>query len=195
MAYVDRVLSDNTTPNGVFGTVLMWSYFDRALQMLRDIPEYKNLKGADLLAALLHEPKYIWLRRRNRVEQAVSWAIACQTGVWAQQAGEKPRARGVPKFDFKVIDEWCNRITEHDRAWANYFHENEIEPLTLFYEDVVASNRGAAERVLEFLRVPLPAAMEIVASRLEKQADELSAQWIAAYLERKNDSSGKLASM
>jgi len=193
IAYVERVLRDNTTSNGVFGTVLMWSYFDRTLQMLREIAEYQNLESADLLAAVLHKPKYIWLRRRNRVEQAVSWEIACQTGIWARQRGEKPRPRRVLKFDFKVIDEWCSRIAEHDAAWANYFRENEIEPLTLFYEDVVANNHGTMEGVLEFLRVPLPADVKIVASEFEKQANELSHRWAAAYLQRKNHDAGKLA--
>jgi LPS sulfotransferase NodH len=193
MAYVARVLRDNTTPNAVFGTVVMWSYFDRMLKLLREIPEYNDLDGAGLIAAVLHGPKYIWLRRRNRLEQAVSWAIACQTGVWAQKTGEKPRARGVPKFNFKVIDEWCNRIAEHETAWANYFRENQIEPLTLFYEDVAQDNRGAVETVLELLRVPLPGDVKIVASGLEKQANELSDQWTAAYLKRKNPDAGKLA--
>lgn len=195
MAYIERVLCDNTTSNGVFGTVVMWSYFDRMLQMLRNVPEYEGLKTADLLAAILHEPKYIWLRRRNRVEQAVSWAIAAQTGVWTQKTGEKPQPRAVPKFDFKVIDEWCNRIGEHDAAWANYFRENEIRPLELFYEDVVANHRSAAERVLEFLRVALPAGMEIVQLGLQKQANEVSEQWTAAYLELKNASPKKRSQM
>jgi LPS sulfotransferase NodH len=192
LAYIARVLRDNTTANGVFGTVVMWSYFHRILQLLREIPEYKHLEGAGLIAAVLHEPKYIWLRRRNRVEQAVSWAIASQTGVWAQKTDQKSRARGVPRFDFKVIDEWCNRIAEHETAWANYFRENEIQPLTLFYEDVVQNNRGAVESVLEFLRVPLPTDVKIVASGLEKQANELSKHWTAAYLKRKNPKTGKL---
>jgi LPS sulfotransferase NodH len=191
MQYVRRVLQDNTTANGMFGTVVMWSYFDRMLQMLRDIPKYNALDGANLLASVLRQPKYVWLRRRNRVEQAVSWAIACQTGLWAQKAGEKPRPRAaLPKFDFKVVDEWCNRIAEHNAAWANYFRENRIEPLTLFYEDVAANNRTAVERVLEFLNVP-PARIEIAPHGLEKQADEISAQWIAAYLKQKNDSASK----
>jgi LPS sulfotransferase NodH len=191
MQYVQRVLHDNTTANDVFGTVVMWSYFDRMLQMLRDIPKYHALDGAHLMASVLQKPKYVWLRRRNRVEQAVSWAIACQTGVWARRAGEKPRPRDIPRFDFKVIDEWCNRIEEHNAAWANYFRENRIEPLTLFYEDLVANNRATVERVLEFLHVPLPARIQIVPSGLEKQADEISAQWIAAYLEQKDGGAGK----
>ena len=192
-AYVDRVLGDNTTPNAVFGTVVMWSYFDRLLQLLREIPEFKDFDGAGLMAAVLHKPKYIWLRRRNHVEQAVSWAIACQTGLWAQKTGEKPQAHGVPKFDFKVIDEWCNRIAQHETAWANYFRENQLEPLALFYEDVAQDNCCAVKTVLEFLGVPLPTGVTIAPSGLKKQANELSEQWTAAYLKRKNPDAGKLA--
>jgi trehalose 2-sulfotransferase len=187
MAYVERVLRENTTSNGVFGTVVMWSYFDRMLQLLQEIPAYKNFQGAELLAEVLHRPRYIWLRRRNRVEQAVSWAIACQTGVWAQKPREKPHPRVVPKFDFEVIDEWLNRIEAHETGWARYFRENHIDPFVLFYEDVVACNRSSIEHVLEFLGMPTAAAMGIAPSTFEKQANQISQQWTAAYLKQKGE--------
>ena len=186
MAYVEGVLRQNTSPNGVFGTVVMWSYFDRMLQLLQEIPAYQNLKGAELLAEVLHQPRYIWLRRRNRVEQAVSWAIACQTRVWTQKTGEKRQPRVVPKFDFKVIDEWLNRIETHEAGWAKYFRENHLDPLVLFYEDVVACSRGSAEHVLEFLGLPAAAAVGVVPST-SKQANQISQQWTAAYLEQKGE--------
>ena len=47
-AYVERVLQQNTGPHGVFGAIVMWSYFERMLQMLQEIPEYKDLTGARL---------------------------------------------------------------------------------------------------------------------------------------------------
>ena len=193
VAYVERVLRQNTGANGVFGTVVMWSYFERMLQMLQEIPAYKNADGAQLLAAVFHEPKYIWLRRRNHVEQAISWAMACQTGVWTQTAEEKSQPRAIPKFDFKVIDEWCNRIAAHDEGWANYFRENQIEPLVLFYEDVVVSHRAAAERVLEFLGVPCPPGMQIPPPAVEKQATRISEEWAARYLKLKRKKNGRLA--
>jgi LPS sulfotransferase NodH len=161
--------------------------------MLQEIPEYKNLNGAHLLAAVFNKPKYIWMRRRNHVEQAVSWAMACQTGMWTQKAEEKSQPRAVPKFDFKVIDEWCKRIAAHDEGWANYFRENQIEPLVLFYEDVVASHRAAAERVLEFLGLPLPPNMEMPPPAVEKQATRISEEWAARYLELKRAKTGRLA--
>jgi trehalose 2-sulfotransferase len=193
LAYVERVLRQNTAANGVFGTVVMWSYFERMLQMLEEIPAYGNLNAAQILAAAFGEPKYIWMRRRNRLEQAVSWAMACQTRVWAQKAEEKPQARTIPTFDFKVIDEWCNRIETHETGWANYFRENQIEPLVLFYEDVVASHRAAAQRVLEFLGLPFPPGMEIPAPAVEKQATQISEEWAAAYRKLKRKKIGRRA--
>ena len=191
-AYVERVLQQNTGPNGVFGAVVMWSYFERMLQMLQEIPEYKDLTGAQLLEAVFCKPKYIWMRRRNRVEQAVSWAMASQTGVWSQTVGAQPRPQATPKFNFKILDEWYNRIAAHETGWANYFRDNQIEPLVLCYEDVVACYQAAAERVLEFLAVPPPHRIEIPTPAVEKQANEISAQWAASYRKLKRKQTNKL---
>jgi LPS sulfotransferase NodH len=192
-AYVQQILRQHTAANGVFGVVVMWSYFELMLQMLQEIPAYKNLNGAQLLATVLSTPKYIWMRRRNHVEHAVSWAIACQTGIWAQTGEEKLQPRAVPQFDFKVIDEWCNRIAAHEAGWENYFRENQIEPLVLFYEDVVASHRTAAERVLEFLPLPIPSGMEIPPPTVEKQASRISEEWTERYLKLKGKKNNRLA--
>lgn len=191
-AYVERVLQENTGANGAFGAVVMWSYFEQMLQMLEEIPAYYEFTGAKLLGQLLNRPKYIWLRRRNRVEQAVSWAMACQTGVWVQSAGQQPQPNATPEFHFKVLDEWCNRIATHDAGWTNYFRSNQIEPLVLYYEDVVASHRTAAERVLKFLGVPVPDGMKIPAPAVEKQANKTSKQWAAAYRKLKRKKNSKL---
>ena len=193
VAYIERVLQRNTTSGGVFGFVVMWSYFDRVLQMLQEIPAYKNLTGPQLLAAVFHQPKYIWMRRRNRVQQAVSWAIACQTGVWAQNTGEKPQPHATLRFNFNVIDAWYKRVVAHEEGWANYFRENHIEPLVLFYEDVVASNRDAAGRVLDFLGAPFPHDFEIAPPTVQKQATQISEEWAASYLKLKKKKTAKFA--
>ena len=190
--FIERVFQDNIGANGVFGAVVMWSYFERMLQMLQEVREYNGFSGAGLLAELFNRPKYIWMRRRNRVEQAVSWSMACQTGVWAQKGGVTSQPCATPNFDFKIIDEWCNRIAAHEASWANYFRENQIEPVVLYYEDIIASHRTAAERVLEFLALPLPHRMKIPAPAVEKQANEISAQWAASYRKLKSKQTSKL---
>ena len=55
-AYVQHILRQNTAANGVFGAVVMWSYFEPMLQMLQEIPAYKNLNGTQLLVPVVHAP-------------------------------------------------------------------------------------------------------------------------------------------
>jgi LPS sulfotransferase NodH len=193
VAYVERIFQRYTSPNGVFGFVAMWSYFDRAMQMLQEIPGNEHLNGSQLLAAVFNQPKYIWMRRRDRVQQAVSWAIASQTNLWSQKMGETPQPRAVPQFDFNLIDERYNGIVADELSWENYFRENHLDPLILFYEDVIASNRDAATRVLEFLGVPFPSGLEIATPTVQKQATSISEQWAASYFKLKRSRIAKLS--
>jgi len=80
----------------------------------------------------------------------------------------------------------------HDEGWADYFRENQIDPLILFYEDVVASHRAAAERVLEFLGLQFPPGLEIPPPAVEKQATGISEEWAACYLKHKRAKTGRL---
>ena len=73
----------------------------------------------------------------------------------------------------------------YEAGWANYFRENHIEPLVLFYEDVVASTRDAVQRILEFLEVPSAHDLDIAPPTVQKQATQLSEEWTAAYLKLK----------
>jgi trehalose 2-sulfotransferase len=192
-AGLERIFQEHTTADGVFGFVVMWTYFDRVVQMLQEIPAYSNLDAPQLFAEVFNRPKYIWLRRRNRVQQAVSWAIAEQTGLWIQRVGEKLQLGAKPRFDFNVIDGLYNLIAANEADWANYFGENHIEPLVLFYEDVVASNRDTAGRVLAFLGVPFADSFEIAQPTVQKQSTQLSEEWTEAYLKLKENKMGKLA--
>ena len=114
-------------------------------------------------------------------------------GCLGSKTGDKPQLRAVPRIDFNVIDDLYNRIVAGEVGWTNYFHENQIDPLFLFYEDVVASNLDAARRVLEFLGVPFPPAFEIAPPTVQKQRTQLSEEWAASYLKLKENKMGKLA--
>jgi trehalose 2-sulfotransferase len=184
-AYIDRVFRQGTTANGVFGFVAMWTYFERMIRMFQEMPEYQHVDDTEVLAAVFSQPKIIWMRRRDRVEQAVSWAIASQTKVWSQKRGEGPQPDAAPRFDFESIDQRYHHITADEQNWADYFRQNKLEPLVLFYEDVTASHRATAERVLEFLGVPFPADLKIAAPTVKKQATAMSDEWASRYLELK----------
>ena len=190
-AYVERMLRQGSTPNGVFGFVAMWTYFERIIDMLQQIRAYQHLDRSQVLNAIFNQPKYIWMRRRDHVQQAVSWTIASQTKLWSQKPGEAQASGAQLQFDFNSIDRRYSQIAAEEENWENYFRQNQIEPLVLFYEDVMVSNRDAAERVLGFLGIAFPSDLQIPTPSVEKQATELSEEWAASYRKLKQDKMGQ----
>jgi trehalose 2-sulfotransferase len=81
--FINLVLAKATATNGVFGTKLMWNYFPHVIRSLQELPEYQGLAAAPLLGMLLPNLHYIWLVRADKVRQAVSWAMAAQTDIYA----------------------------------------------------------------------------------------------------------------
>jgi LPS sulfotransferase NodH len=191
-AYLERVFRQGTTRNGVFGCVVMWTYFERMIQMLHEIPAYQQFDRSEVLCAVFNRLKYIWMRRRDRVQQAVSWVIAAQTQIWSQKPGDAAQPDAPLHFDFESIDQRYHHISSDEQSWENYFRQNAIEPLVLFYEDVAQSNRAAAEGVLDFLGVPVPSNLELPPPTVEKQATAVSEEWAARYRELKAKTDAKI---
>jgi trehalose 2-sulfotransferase len=81
--YVERVIKEGTSPNGVFGAKIMWGYVDSFVGKLRSIPEYERLPVPELLSTVFPNLRYIWITRSDKVQQAVSLEKANQTNVWA----------------------------------------------------------------------------------------------------------------
>jgi trehalose 2-sulfotransferase len=131
--YVELVLAAGTTPNGVFGAKVMWG-------MLPDLSPFPDAQ-------------FVWLRRRDRIAQAVSFAKAVQTGHWH---GWDPVPRTQPTYHFEEIDTLRSEIDELEAGWEGWFEREGVEPLELAYEEVVATPQAETLRVLDFLSVELP---------------------------------------
>jgi LPS sulfotransferase NodH len=183
----ELVFELGSTPNNVFGITIMWNYFHKILRSYRQLPQYQGLKDADLLDALLENPKYIWLTRRDKVRQAVSWAKASQTGVWRHPKGAGHTRRREPKFDFVLIDHFYRQILIGEEGWANFFESFGIKPLRIVYEDAVESYEKTVLTVLNYLEIPLPESLSLGQHKLQKQADELNEKWTDRYQEIKQD--------
>jgi LPS sulfotransferase NodH len=180
---VSLILEHGTTPNGVYGTKVMWNYFGRAIEHLQEIPAYRGLEATQLLRALFPNLHYIWLTRRDRVQQAVSWAKAAKTGIWARTGEESPGIE--PEFDFELIDNLVRLIDEGERGWAQFFASCGIEPLKVTYADVVGAYERTALSILDHLGVSYPRHLTFGKRKMKRQADELDARWVLMYKEAK----------
>jgi LPS sulfotransferase NodH len=176
--HLERALAWGTTPNGVFGAKLMWNQIAELQAHVGPLPEYAGLEPFTLLTRLFGDPRYVWVVRRDKVSQAVSLWKALQTRSWRHGSG---RERPELHYRYAGIDHLVQLFEAHDRAWDAFFAAHRIEPLRISYEDDLERDQESAVRqVLDFIDVPAPADW-VPAAPLERQADALSAEWVAAY--------------
>ena len=184
--YIDQIIRGTATPNGVFGVKMIWPYWDGLIPRIAakagfvgDDPIREVLP--DLLNAGLGSPlKYIWLRRRNQVAQAISLYRAEHTGVWRNVAGRGDKdglGDREPPFDADKIKAVQQRLADEDAKWMAYFQTYRIAPLMLFYEDFVENYEGTVRGVLKYLGLRWEDVC-IAPPKLERQADTKSAEWV-----------------
>lgn len=119
--FFDAVLCDGSTPNGVFSTKLMWNAFGALLEKLAELPDCRTLAPAARLHAAFLRPRFVFLRRRNRVRQAVSWALAAQTGHFSTAAAATRPPFATPAFDIDLLDGLHRLIREAEAGWSAFF--------------------------------------------------------------------------
>jgi LPS sulfotransferase NodH len=131
---------------------------------------------------------YIWITRRDKVRQAVSFEKAIQTNMWAM-IDESPLFTGELHFEAAHIEALMHVIEEHEAGWQHYFAANGITPFTVIYEELIAAYEQTAMQILHELSIPVPQSLQFAPRRMRQQADALSEEWVQRYLEYKRRSS------
>lgn len=186
--FIHKVIQKSTTPNGVFGTKLMWGYFEKFIGKVQQTPHFmnKDLSSHDILNELYPNLHYIWIMRRNKVRQAISLWKGLQTVVWWKRIGDpEPEFDKEPEYNFKAIDYLAQEIMYHEAAWQEYFTQFNIKPFTVIYEDLVPEYEATALKIMDWLGINYPDDLEFGPRRLLKQADAVSEIWVARFLEEK----------
>lgn len=190
--YYENVLTAGTTPNGVFGAKVLWHQFEYLMGKLRLI-EGHGVSDLELLRRTFPDMCYVFLTRKDKIRQAISYDRAIRSGVWwlipkeANGNGESPAPASAPAppFDFEQIDEWVTRLTEFDLNWRRHFNRTGIEVLEVAYENLVESYESTVLSVLRYLDLPVSARLRVAPARLQKQADHLTEEWVRRYRELK----------
>jgi len=175
--FLDVVLEESRTANGVLGVKLAWNVLEATLQKISELPGHLGLSGAELLAAAFDKPRFLHLERRDRVRQAVSWALAGQTGHWSSsQAASRPVLK-EPSFDIEFLDGLYRLIGESQTGWADFFQLHQLEPLHLYYEDIAADLEGSIRKVLAWLGIQAPKSLNLSNLTFRPQSTRLNEEW------------------
>jgi LPS sulfotransferase NodH len=172
--YLEEALKRTTTQNGIFGLKIHWHQFSNLL--IRLFPGRTAHESITELSYIFPDIRYIFLSRRDKVRQAVSYARALQTNIWWRIDGVRdPQERCVePHYDFEQIAMLLKKLNAYEASWEDFFSKIGVTPLRLIYEDLVPCD--AAQSVLDFMGNSTSMG-ELPAPRLRRQADEISEQW------------------
>jgi len=137
---------------------------------------------AELLATRFGRLRFVHLRRRDVVAQAVSWAKAQQTHYWHPGEAVEPGGQH-PRYDDELIGRLVGAIEKHEADWTSWFATNGIAPHQIVYEDLAADPLRSAHTVLDFLGLEVPRDRQLVVSHW-RQADQVNADWVARFTAR-----------
>lgn len=127
---------------------------------------------------------FVHLRRRDKVEQAVSYLKARQTGLWHVAADgselERPAPHEEPVYDAEELRGHVERLVGYERDWNAWFQREGIEPVRVDYDDLAADPLGTLRDLLDCLGRDRSAADGVV-PEVKKLADRESHDWAARY--------------
>ena len=158
------VLRRRCSPNGVFGLKAFPAQLEQLQQMNPPLLE-------DVLATVLPRDRprrIVYLRRRDRVAQAVSYARASLSGVWRkEQEGAGPARIEYSQEALKSAEQG---IVFQEGVWERMFSDLRIEPLRVWHEDVLASAEAAARQVADYVGVTIEPQAAVQVPEIEKQS-------------------------
>jgi trehalose 2-sulfotransferase len=178
------VLQRGTTLNGVFGAKMMWNYLDDFKLRMGELPGLGDLSFNERLDAVFPRLKIIFMRRRDKVAQAVSLWKAIQTQQWRTESesdSEQLEADEPPgvEYDFRAIEYLLNELHRWDARWEDWFHATGRQPIRVFYDEFTGSRAATIGRVLDALGIDPPAPQG--KKPMRRQADDRSRDWVARF--------------
>jgi len=182
-ACVAQAMIEGRGATGVFGLRLQYKSLAYLMDQLAGAFPHAPNDPARLEAAF-GPLSYIYLRREDKLAQAISRVRAEQSGLWHKAPDgteiERLSEPQDPMFDRARLSEVIAELEAHERGWMDWFARHKITPFALDYETLSQDPRHHLRRVLGFLDLPAAAA-DRVDVPTAKLADSVNAAWADAY--------------
>jgi LPS sulfotransferase NodH len=183
-SYLRKLVAESMTPNGAWGAHIHQFDFTDLIGRARE--EFgETLSDRELFDACFPNPRCIFIRRADRVRQAISWLRAGDSGQWLRLPGE-PVSDRMTRLDinFDEVDHWIQDFSEQESKWREFFARNNLSPHEVTYEDLVGDYQATVLGVLDYLGLKPRADLQLPPPRLQKQSDDLTERAVAAYMNR-----------
>ena len=139
----------------------------------------RAVTDVELLTAQFGRLRFVHLRRRDVVAQAVSWARSWQTHFWHPGEAVEPGGQD-PHYDEELIGRLVATIERFEADWTAWFPAHSIVPCEVTYEELATDPLRTAHKVLDYLGLHVPPDRQLVVGH-RRQADQLNADWITRF--------------
>jgi LPS sulfotransferase NodH len=136
-----------TANNGLFATKIMWPHRNHLAACLG-----LDRAQSDLLAGSFPCAKWLWVKRQDKIRQAISFWRARSTSLWWVRDG---RPNPAIAYDFEAIRDAYREIIIHDICWADFFACTGIEPYAIDYEAFMDDPGEHVRQMFDFLGMSL----------------------------------------
>jgi len=164
-------LHRRTSPNGVFGLKAF------PLQ-LEGVHQSNPALVAQVMRELFPrggEARVVQLHRRDATAHAISYARALLSGIWRKE--QEPDERPEPEYSSTALAHAARLIEQQEAIWRDMFRDLRVEPLALWYEDVLANPEEAVRAVADHLGVRLDPGAAIAVPAIERQSQTGARAW------------------
>lgn len=161
---MQQLMRRRTSPNGVFGIKVHYSH----------LPVFG---GFSQLSQLFPDPHFVLLTRHDVMSQAVSLAMAKQTGSWIADQ----QADITPEYRFDDIDNGMRRILFENSSWKYTLSATGAKYIDLNFDAVKCDTARVVKQIADFMQIKVDADKVPQAPVTRKQSNELNQQWIARF--------------
>ena len=192
-----RLWDLGTTANGVFGIKhslhsTMHGKVFAEIKALKGIAEQNEIGEETLLSDLFPNCKHLFLTRRNKVRQAVSWWKAIKDNVWHLESKAEHRNEAdfyEKNYDFAALSHLFKEAALRECAIQAYFSKYNIQPLTFVYEDFVEDFDYTIQKIIDYLEIDY-SELNLGKMFYRKTANAHSEQWVQRFRQELNASMG-----
>ena len=154
-----------TSPNGLFGGKIHSEHVSKA-------------GGFTELEKLFPRCKYILLTRSRVLDQAVSYEIASQTGVWI--SGQQSKSTTV-SYDFHRIKKKLLSILRDNSNWRLLFSIFQAPHIEVSYESLLSNRESVLAAIAQFLDVNISSIPPAEKTTTQKQGGEINIEWVERF--------------
>ena len=193
LSYCRAIFREGVTHHGTFGIKMHWWQLLDFLDLARQLPQFQDKQDLEIIDTLFPDLQFIYLWRQNTSEQAVSAAIAAQTGQWekleddhSKRFLEKPQEQGLTtknplKFQPWKIYEWEKSLKEQNQDWLRFLHGNGLKYYEITYEKLTRAFTQEMSSILNYIGIEAEHISGAIRMPTRRQSNQINQRFIRYY--------------